>query len=76
MVNYMELSKSFSGARITVVASWLILLVLLTVILQTLSFLFIPLCKDATFDRLSLAGHDYWNSHNDLFHNLYIQVQI
>ena len=40
----MEPSKSFSGTRITVVASWLLLLVLLAVILQTLSFLFIPLC--------------------------------
>ena len=44
MVDYMEPSKSFSGTRITVVASWLLLLVLLAVILQTLSFLFIPLC--------------------------------
>jgi predicted PurR-regulated permease PerM len=40
----MEPSKSFSDTRITVVASWFLLLVLLTVILQTLSFLFIPLC--------------------------------
>ena len=40
----MEPSKSFSDTRITLAASWLLLLVLLTVILQTLSFLFIPLC--------------------------------
>ncbi len=40
----MESSKSFSDTSITAVASWLLLVVLLTVILQTLSFLFIPLC--------------------------------
>ena len=40
----MESSKSFSDTRITAVASWLLLVVFLTVILQTLSFLFIPLC--------------------------------
>ena len=44
MVDYMEPSKSLSDTRVTLAAAWLLLLVLLTVILQTLSFLFIPLC--------------------------------
>ena len=39
----MESSKTISDFRISTAASWLLLLVLLTVILQTLSFLFIPL---------------------------------
>lgn len=37
-------SKSFTGSRISDVSSWLLLLVLLTLILKTLDFLFIPLC--------------------------------
>jgi predicted PurR-regulated permease PerM len=40
----MDKAKTLSDKRITIVASWLLLLVLLTVILQTLSFIFIPLC--------------------------------
>ena len=40
----MEFSTTNSNFKITNAASWLLLLVLLTVILQTLSFLFIPLC--------------------------------
>jgi predicted PurR-regulated permease PerM len=39
----MESSKTISNFKVTNGASWLLLLVLLTVILQTLSFLFIPL---------------------------------
>ena len=39
----MEPSNTISEFRITTAASWLLLLVLLSVILQTLSFLFIPL---------------------------------
>ena len=39
----MESSKTVSNFRVTNAASWLLLLVLLTFILQTLSFLFIPL---------------------------------
>jgi predicted PurR-regulated permease PerM len=39
----MESSKTISDFKVTNGASWLLLLVLLTVILQTLSFLFIPL---------------------------------
>jgi AI-2 transport protein TqsA len=39
----MESSKTISDFKISTATSWLLLLVLLTVILQTLSFLFIPL---------------------------------
>ncbi len=37
-------SKETAKFNVTVAASWLLLVVLLTIILQTLSFLFIPLC--------------------------------
>ena len=40
----MHTSKSIAGFRISDVSSWLLLLVLLTIILKTLGFLFIPLC--------------------------------
>jgi len=40
----MSSSKSVSQFNITTAASWLLLVVLLTFILQNLSFLFIPLC--------------------------------
>jgi len=40
----MDTSKSIAGFRISDVSSWLLLLVLLTIILKTLGFLFIPLC--------------------------------
>ena len=40
----MDSSKTVIGFKITEAASWLLLLVLLTIILKTLDFLFIPLC--------------------------------
>ena len=40
----MNSSKGFAAFRISDVSSWLLLLVLLTIILRTLSFIFIPLC--------------------------------